>query len=52
MKVEDDINIYLSTACQKFMTLIDKFCLSLKVEQNASKHTIRNYKNDLESFVI
>lgn len=29
---------------------IDQFCNSLKIEDNASEHTIRNYRNDLQDY--
>lgn len=31
-------------------TAIDEFCTSLKVERNASEHTIRAYRTDLEAY--
>ena len=38
--------------CNNFVELIEQFCQSLEVEKNFSKHTIRNYRNDLMSFVL
>lgn len=35
-----------------FIKLIDEFCVSLQVEKNSSAHTIRNYKNDLITYVM
>lgn len=37
---------------EDFNTLIEEFCNSLHIEKNASEHTSRNYKNDLESFAL
>lgn len=51
--IEENIEFeFKSEACKNFCNLIDKFCESLSVEKNYSQHTIRNYKNDLLSFVI
>lgn len=51
--LEIDENFDFKTnQCLEFIKLVDKFCVSLNVEKNSSKHTIRNYRNDLTSFAI
>ncbi|MDO5328553.1 MAG: tyrosine recombinase XerC [Coriobacteriia bacterium] len=37
---------------EKFEQLIDEFCNSLHIEKNASEHTSRNYRVDLEAFAM
>lgn len=41
-----------SSAGKDFIQMIGRFCDSLHVENNASDHTVRNYKNDLFAYLI
>lgn len=53
MSEELDSQITLSTdSCKDFLKLIEKFCESNQFEKAYSKHTVRNYKNDLIGFVM
>lgn len=48
---KEDAGAFDASSIEKARSLIEDFCLDLEIEQNASVHTVRAYRNDLMAYV-